>query len=238
MVNYEEAVKKPFTDIMKLVIGIVLSIIPIVNFTIVTGFALENSGLGKNKPSKKMPEWKDWGSLFTKGLAAAVIKLIYLLPAIAVIAVSIGLALNDIVNTLVGAEVSPAIMNQLNAGQFQYNQLSDIIRGNWHLILPTILIVAPILLVGIVLALVGTFLAPMAVLNYLKNKKFSKAFDIGAVARKALTVNYFLAWLTVVIIGIVLGVILSVIPLLGPAIAFFVVGVIEYSLYGQVYRKE
>ena len=51
-VNYEEAIKKPFTDIAKLIIGIILSFIPII-WWFAKGFILESSGLGKIKPSKK-----------------------------------------------------------------------------------------------------------------------------------------------------------------------------------------
>src|SRR3989344_4043515 len=70
------AIQKPFTDIKKLLIGIVLSIVPIVNFFSI-GFSLESSGLGRNKKSAKMPEWDEWGDYFIKGLFAFVIGLLY-----------------------------------------------------------------------------------------------------------------------------------------------------------------
>ena len=77
MVDYQSAFEKPFTDIKKLLIGILFSIVPIINF-FARGFILECSGLGKTKPSKKMPEWKDFGSLFVKGLLYFIITIIYL----------------------------------------------------------------------------------------------------------------------------------------------------------------
>jgi hypothetical protein len=236
MVNYEEAIGKPFTDFKKLIIGIILSIIPIVNFFVI-GFAIESSGLSKTKPSKKMPEWKDWGHLFIKGFAAAVIKFIYMVPAIVVIVIGIGLAVGDIASALLGTVITPELMSQMRAGTVARQEIGQIFRENWYLILPTIIKVAPIFLLGLLLALIASFLSPIAVLNYVKNRRFSAAFDFGIVTKKALTRKYLLAWLAVLFLGAILGVILSFIPIVGPAIAFFVVGVIGYSLYGQVYRE-
>ncbi len=88
MVDYFEAIKRPFQDIKKLIIGIVLSIIPIVNF-VTLGYALK---AGK-APTAKLPEWKDWGDLFVKGLAAIVISFIYMIPALLVFAFSVGMAI-------------------------------------------------------------------------------------------------------------------------------------------------
>lgn len=237
MVSYEEAIKKPFTDFTKLIIGIILSIIPIVNFTVVTGFALESSGLGKTKPSKKMPDWKEWWYLFVKGLAAIVIKIIYMIPAILVITIGIGLAIGDIVTSLLGTVITPELMSQIEAGQATPGQFEMLFRQNWYLILPTIMKVAPIFVVGVILMLMAAFLTPIAVLNYLKNKRFSAAFDIGVVCKKALTGKYIVAWLAVTILTVVLGAILGFIPLLGAAIVLFIMSVMSYSLYGQVYRE-
>ena len=236
MVNYEVAVKKPFTDLKKLSIGILLSIIPIVNL-VVTGFAIESSGVGKTKPSKKMPEWKNWWYLFVKGLAAVVIKIIYMIPAFVVIVVAIGFAIGDIASALMGTVITPELMSQIRAGQAPTEQIGMIFRENWYLILPAIMKVAPIFLVGLLLALIASFLTPMAVLNYVKNRKFSAAFDLGTVTRKALTGKYLLVWIVVIVLTIILGAVLAFIPILGVAIALFLLSVIGYSLYGQVYRE-
>jgi hypothetical protein len=237
MVNYGEAVTKPFTDFKKLTIGIILSLIPIVNFTVVTGFAMESSGLGKTKPSKKMPEWKDLWYLFVKGLAALAIKIIYMIPAILVITIGIGLAISDIANALLSTVITPEIMSQIKAGEAPREELRMVFKENWYLILPTIAKVAPVFLVGLLLALVASLLSPMAILNYMKNKRFSAAFSLGTVIRKSLTGKYILAWLAVTILSIVLGMALVFIPIVGIAIALFLMGVIGYSLYGQVYRE-
>jgi hypothetical protein len=52
MVNYTDAFEKPFTDIKNLLIGILLSIIPVISWFAV-GFQMKCSGVGKSKYSKK-----------------------------------------------------------------------------------------------------------------------------------------------------------------------------------------
>ena len=94
-VSYEQAIRKPFTDIAKLIIGIILSIVPIIHW-LAKGFILECSGMGKTKPSKKMPDFKNWGYLFIRGLVSDVILLIYAIPAILVFLVGVGAAAGNI----------------------------------------------------------------------------------------------------------------------------------------------
>jgi len=230
MVNYEEAIKKPFTDIVKLIIGIVLSIIPIINW-IAKGFMIESSGLGKTKPSKKMPEWENWGHLFIKGLASDIILLIYALPAILVFIIGAGFALGSLASIFLGT-IPPGMMSETSPGPME-----DIIRQNWSELLPILITLAPIILLALILLLLALYLTPMAVLNYVKKKRFSAAFDFNTVLKKALTGKYFFVWLAVIIISGIVIAILSFIPFLGPAIAMFIMGVFSYSLYGQVYRE-
>ncbi|MCS7285548.1 MAG: DUF4013 domain-containing protein [Anaerolineae bacterium] len=65
--------------LVKLLIGGVLLLIPIVNF-ISIGYALRtlrNVAEGEEKP---LPEWDNWGDYFTKGLMVFLATLLYLLP--------------------------------------------------------------------------------------------------------------------------------------------------------------
>ena len=65
------AVIRPFTDFKKLLIGILLNIIPVINF-FALGYLLE---CGRT-PKKDLPEWKNFGDFFVEGFFAAVIALI------------------------------------------------------------------------------------------------------------------------------------------------------------------
>ena len=91
MVNYNEAFKRPFTDWVKFIIGIVLSIIPIVNF-LTGGYQLECARTASKK-KYKLPEWKEWGNLFVRGLLAAIIGIIYMLPALILFTIAVGSAI-------------------------------------------------------------------------------------------------------------------------------------------------
>ncbi|MBU1245689.1 MAG: DUF4013 domain-containing protein [Nanoarchaeota archaeon] len=90
MTKYGEAFKRPFTDVVKLLIGILLSIVPIVNF-ISSGYQLECAKTA-NKNKFKLPDWKNWGNLFVRGLLAMIIGIIYMLPALILFTIGIGTA--------------------------------------------------------------------------------------------------------------------------------------------------
>jgi hypothetical protein len=237
MVNYEQALKKPFTDFKKLIIGILLNIIPIVDFTIVTGFKMESSGLGKTKQSGKMPEWKQWKYLFMKGLGALGIKIVYMLPALLIIGIGILLFVADIVQVLIQA-LTPTVISQLETGAITPHQFGQIfLQNNWYMVVPAILKVSPLLILGLMFALLAEYLSPLAVLNYLKKKRFCAGFELGLVIRKAFTTKYILAVLAIALIAVVLGSFLLYIPFVGAAILSFLVGVMGYSLIGQVYKE-
>jgi Protein of unknown function (DUF4013) len=237
MVNYEQALKKPFTDFKKLIIGILLNIIPIVDFTFVTGFQMECSGLGRTKQSNKMPEWKQWKYLFLKGLGALGIKIVYMIPALLVIGIGVLLFMADILQLLVQT-FTPAVIFQIEHGMITSQQVWQMFwQNNWYVIIPAILKVSPLLILGAILALFAKFLSPLAILNYLKKRRFGAGFEFGLVARKAFTKEYILAVLAIVLVAIVLGSFLLFVPFVGAAILSFLVGVMGYGLIGQVYKE-
>lgn len=86
--DYQLAIKRPFTDLKKLIIGILLSIIPIVNFLSI-GYILESAKLTLSKKNN-LPEWNNWGGLFWHGLLGLVISAIFMLPAIIVGVAGVG----------------------------------------------------------------------------------------------------------------------------------------------------
>lgn len=225
-INYEEAIKKPFTNIVKLILGIVLSSIPIV-WWFAKGLILECSGMGKNKPSKKMPEWNDWGYLFIKGLVSDIIFAVYAIPAIIVFAIGAGAFLSYLIQ---GAFIPQGFMGGSSA--------TSMIPQNLYLALPKLIQIAPILILSFILFLIALYLTPIAVLNYIKTKKFNEAFNFSKITKRALTGDYFVNWLIVMIITAVVTLILSIIPWFGQRIAFFITGVIGYSIYGQLLRKD
>lgn len=73
--DYAAAFRRPFLDFKKLIIGVLLAIIPIINF-LSFGYVLEAL-----RTKGKLPEWNNWGDLFVKGLLAFVIGIIYSVPS-------------------------------------------------------------------------------------------------------------------------------------------------------------
>jgi len=89
MVNYKEASKRPFTNLVKFLIGILLSFVPIVNF-LAQGYQLECARTASKK-NYVLPEWKDFGNLFVRGLLAIVIGIIYMLPTFILLLIGFGI---------------------------------------------------------------------------------------------------------------------------------------------------
>ncbi|MEM5778660.1 MAG: DUF4013 domain-containing protein [Candidatus Aenigmatarchaeota archaeon] len=234
--NYEEAIKKPFTDLGKLILGIILSVVPIVNW-IAQGFIIECSGVGKNKPSKKMPEWKELSDYFIKGFLSYLIIFIYLIPAIIVFIIVVGYAASSLIPSLMGM-TSESFINSVMANQISSQQIRQLISQNFVTALPSLIAIAPLVILALIFLIIASYLSPIAILNYLKNKRFGKAFDFSFIFSKAFTANYFIAWLISCIIAVLLKTILSFIPWIGFAIAYFISGVIAYSLYGQAFREK
>lgn len=84
MTDYETAFKRPFSDVKKLVIAMLLNIVPVVNL-LVYGWLLEVArSSGNRKNVSTLPDWKDWGKLVVNALLALVVSLAYALPLLLV----------------------------------------------------------------------------------------------------------------------------------------------------------
>lgn len=78
--NFEKALRFPVTEqngLVKVIIGAVISLIPIVNF-ISMGYLIKLMG-NIIKGEESMPEWTDIGDKFVQGIMAAIITFIYML---------------------------------------------------------------------------------------------------------------------------------------------------------------
>lgn len=231
--KYEDAIRKPFTDGKKLIIGIALSTIPIVSL-FAKGFILNCSGIGKSKSSKKMPEWNDWGDLFLKGLLAWIVGVIYLLPALILVLMAAG-------NIFAAAMpmMGPHFQMMMGPGGFEKGgeELGMMFENNWPQLLPALFVSGPLFMIAALLGLLGSFVAPSAIFQYLKKERFGDAFQFGTVFEKAFKADYFVAWLVAAIIGVVTGIILGFIPLVGHGASSFIGGVIGFTILGEAYRK-
>jgi len=236
MVNFAVAFRKSFTDWRKLVIGIALGFLPIIRW-FVKGYIFESSGVGRVKPSTKMPEWSNMADLFIKGLVGTIISLAYMLPAIIVFVVGLGMTAVGLFRAFVGNVITIESINSVAKGIVPLDTIMPTITNNWPLAIPAILRFIPVLLAAAILGLLGKYLIPIAILHYVKSGKVVHAFDIGTVCRKAFTLDYLLAWIAVAAVSAVVYFILAFVLLIGISFAYFITGIFGYTLFGQVYRE-
>lgn len=210
MVDYGRAFKRPFDDLTALAIGIVLDIIPIVNF-LVLGYQVKCAKTAMNK-DYKMPKWGEWVKLFTSGLIVLVIGLIYLLPALIVMFATIGLGLLGIL-TSVGD----------TSGAMASLSLSSMGLG---------------MVIMVALVILAMYVIPAAVLSYAKDDNIASAFKFKTIVGKVLKVNYLINWIISVAYSVVLAVILGIVPVIGLAAASFVTGVTSLTILAEVYSGD
>ncbi len=207
MVDYEKAIKRPFQDVKKLLIGSILNIIPIVNL-ITSGYIINSA---KNTMNKKndLPEWENWGDLFITGLVAAVISFIYFIPAGAVLLVGVGSLISGVI-----------------AGGITAANMSSIIASGGIMVI-----------VGILLSIATMLIVPMAIMRYVDKGEFSAAFAIGDVLKKVLSGKYVVAWIVMIVYAMILMSLSFVVPVAGTAIAGYIVGLTTMTVFAEVYSE-
>ena len=88
-----------------------------------------------------------------------------------------------------------------------------------------------VLLAGIVAI---TYVAPAMLVNFAREDSLTAAFDVSTVLSGALSVEYLIAWLLAVAVGLVLGTVASILSLLVVGIfGLFYVQVVTYYLFGR-----
>src|SRR3989338_9059741 len=161
MVDYVDAIKRPFSDVKKLSIGAVLNMVPVVS--IITGFFATGYGLNAAKSAMRgrsdLDEWSDWGGLFVKGLLATVIGLIWSIPALIILMIVAWSTLGDLVTSL--GDPTSLLSASTPSG------IGMVIAG--------------------LLFLLTVYISPAAILSYAEKGIFSAGFDTKKVFATVLT---------------------------------------------------
>jgi hypothetical protein len=186
----------PFEDekwLSKLVIGAIVSAIPIVNF-IFAGYivdTLKNVMAGLARP---LPEWVEWGDKFMKGLVLFLASLVYSIPIICV--------------SILAFAPLMAISNNQNNPQMQ-DTLGWLTSG---LGLAALCFIT---LYGLALS----FFLPAMMINFARKNTFSSCFEIGEIVRifSSDMGKYLTAWLIFLVASIVVS---TVVGLIGGVLAF------------------
>lgn len=204
-INYEEAIKRPFTDVKKLLIGTVIEVIPLVDI-IGIGYKLECA----RTPGKPLPEWDDWGKYFVDGLKGLGVSIIYLLPALLVLGLTILTSIGAIISAMAAGMNQAAFMMVLGS-----MGIGGIIAG--------------------ILGLIAAYLIPLAYVTLAIENDFAAALSVKKIMKKCFTGEYFIAWLIMIIYSIIVMMILSMIPAVGTAIAVFITGVSSMTVFAEYY---
>lgn len=244
MVNYGLAFRKPFTNLKTLIIGIGIAILTmvfffvpvlggilsIVFFATMWGFIFRSSGVGKVKSKENMPEWGDWVNLFITGVLGLIAKFIYMIPALLVFGMGLGVAMSS----FAGSAILPSEFTaQFATGEVSEEVIATMFASNWPAFFNALTNAAPILFFVVLLSALGIFLSPMAILNYIKSGKFADAFALKTIVKSCFTGEYFVVWLVAMIVTALLKMIFAT----ALPIGIFLSGIIAYSLLGQVYGE-
>ena len=209
---YELSIKRPFTNFKRLIAGFLWNILPIVNF-VALGYALRCGKLSM-KNNFEMPAWNKKGELFTNGLLAFLISIIYMLPFIIVMFLGFMPVFRNVDFT------------RLQEQTYLLDLMKQVVIYNLVLVI----------LVSI-LFLLAIYIMPSAIMNFITKNNFNAAFEFLTVFRKAFTSKYFVTALLMSIYGFALYFLLGFIPLVGRILATFLIYVTSYSAYGAIYNK-
>lgn len=210
--DYGKIIRFPMEDkdwVMKIIIGGILSIIPIINFI---SFGYEFKVM-KNTISKKpgMPEWKGFVDLFVKGLIVFVIALIYMIVPLIIFGAIAGLS-----------TLSYAIGDLTNPYAIVMTILPALFVGGLLM-----------LIIGFILPMAISMYAKSDNLN--DAFKFSEIFN----RIKSIFGEYLVSYIIIMILGLILGLIMliPVIGWILGAFGTFYLGVLAFNMFGQLYLK-
>jgi len=228
MVNFGEAIKRPFQDFKKLGIGILVYFVTMIPFIgwlapfFIAGYGFECAKTAMKK-KYELPEWIDWGNLWINGFLYFLIGLIYIIPL-----------------ALIGAfTIGPALIK------------------NWALVIapnpdPIALATAfgetaGVLLLLFLVMITTFYIIPMAIMRFAESGKFGYAFNFREVFRKAFTSRYFAAFtllglyiFAVAIVASLLSLITAttvILPLIITTVLGFVITVTSMTVFGEVYSE-
>ncbi len=218
---YVRGIKKPFSEVKKLVAGVVFNIIPVVNF-ISIGYVLENGKFAMGNKAK-LPEWNNIWHYFKLGFKGAVISFVYFIPVWILLSALMGMGYL----WYMARSVSVSSLNQLELPAMASNLgVFSLLAGGGVLAAITAL-----LLVGI------AYFLPVALLKSVNEGNLSAAFHFKEVALKALNENYIFPWAISMLYCLLITLILIWIPLVGLAFGSFVGGLSMLNILGEVYKK-
>ncbi len=220
MVDYMEAIKRPFTDLKKSGLAALLGLLPVVNF-LSYGYFLECAKTSINKKIG-LPEWINWKDKFIKGFLFFIIWAIYSLPLFALSILMLTKITNEVFKEnymqAMGAANPVAIISMMQNLFLNQNVIG-------------------IFIVVVIVGILINYLVPMALMSYIVNNNFKEAFNFGEVFKRITKKQYLIAWLVVTAYSILIKSIGNFMPFIGGAIALALTGITSYIIFGSVYKE-
>ena len=160
----------------KLLIGMLVSIVPIVNFALL-GWVIDIMRNVSQRQANPLPEWDNFGDKFVKGAILFVVSLIYSLPLLLI--------------------SCPALFLPFTRGDFSregQEALAGVIAGTGLLLVCAISVYALLL----------SFLMPAIFLNFARKGTFAACFEFGEIWRimSRNLGDYIVAWLIIIVVSI------------------------------------
>lgn len=172
----------------KLLLAVVVSIIPIVNFALAGYLIVIMRNVSERNP-QPLPEWDNFGDKFLKGLILVVAGLIYFLPAL----------------ILFCPLVFVPFFATSTSGEGQ-NAVRGLFAGT------AFLLTCAFVIYGLVIS----FLFPAINLNYARKGTFGACFEFGEIWRimSRNLGDYVVAWLIALVVAVAAGFVASMVALL------------------------
>ena len=209
----------------KLLLGALVSIVPILNFAFI-GYLTEILRRVPNNDQEPLPSWDDFGKKFMDGLLLALAGLVYSIPLL-----------------LLGIPFFPMMVGAMSGDPDVVNTMATITSGLFAIFG---------CLAGLY-GLFLTVFYPAVQINFSRQGSFGSCFQIGTIIKVATGKfgNYLLAWLMYLVFAVVIGTICGIcsaavgwIPCIGWIAALLIyglmsplIGVVYAHLFGQVGAK-
>jgi hypothetical protein len=222
MVDFMGAIKKPFSDMKTLGIGTILGAIPGVNLLVV-GYALKVAE-DTTKGDTKLRAWAvgDIIDYIIKVILMLIIEIVYYIIPVILVAVGIGGAIMTLITSLSSGITNPTILMQ--------TVMASLATG------------APLIIIGVILGIIAAIMMPMALMKWIKSGSVLAAFNVIAVIKNVLTVDYILALIVSIvyimvlcIAAIIIELILGMIPIIGFILILLVNGLLIFLISTTMY---
>jgi len=210
--NLGKAFSFAFEDpdwIKKLLIGALITLIPIIGGIVVLGWGLEITRRVIHKESPLLPDWSDFGGYLVKGLQAFVIAFVYMLPIILV---------------SVCSQSATALVGQGDIDQTVVTAITVV----------SACLSCVVALYGVLMS----FVLPAAFANFVASGQLGAGFRFGEIIGlvRAAPVAYLLVLVGAFVASIIasLGVILCIV---GMFFTYVYAATINAHLWGQAYNE-